>query len=148
MTEIYRRRPAPPDWPKPLSIVTREIDISSGLLQTPTARATSWRASSISPEPSRHAIAQASRVWDAGIRANRHVQHHPAIRRCATASQGDAAHDSAGLRAGAVAATNPDGIRHDHAAPSDGIRPIRFDAWTACDVPIVLAAIRPDGAPT
>jgi penicillin-binding protein 1A len=35
MTEIYRRKPAPPDWPKPLSIVTREIDISSGLLQTP-----------------------------------------------------------------------------------------------------------------
>ena len=35
MTEVYRRKPAPPDWPKPLSIVTREIDISSGLLQTP-----------------------------------------------------------------------------------------------------------------
>ena len=35
MTDIYRRRPAPPDWPKPMSIVTREIDISSGLLQTP-----------------------------------------------------------------------------------------------------------------
>jgi penicillin-binding protein 1A len=35
MTEVYRRKPAPPDWPKPLSIVTREIDVSSGLLQTP-----------------------------------------------------------------------------------------------------------------
>ena len=35
MTEVYRRKPAPPDWPKPISIVTREIDISSGLLQTP-----------------------------------------------------------------------------------------------------------------
>src|ERR1700694_4948038 len=35
MTEVYRRIPSPPDWPKPLSIVTREIDISSGLLQTP-----------------------------------------------------------------------------------------------------------------
>ncbi len=35
MTDVYRRRPAPPDWPKPVSIVTREIDISSGLLQTP-----------------------------------------------------------------------------------------------------------------
>ena len=34
MTEVYRRMPAPPDWPKPLSIVTREIDVSSGLLQT------------------------------------------------------------------------------------------------------------------
>ncbi len=35
MTEVYRRKPAPPDWPRPISIVTREIDISSGLLQTP-----------------------------------------------------------------------------------------------------------------
>jgi penicillin-binding protein 1A len=35
MTEVYRRKPAPPDWPKPLSIVTREIDVGSGLLQTP-----------------------------------------------------------------------------------------------------------------
>src|SRR3954465_8522779 len=35
MTEVYRRKPQPPDWPKPMSIVTREIDISSGLLQTP-----------------------------------------------------------------------------------------------------------------
>jgi len=34
MTEVYRRMPAPPDWPKPLSIVTREIDFSSGLLAT------------------------------------------------------------------------------------------------------------------
>ena len=35
MTEVYRRKPSPPDWPRPLSIVTREIDVSSGLLQTP-----------------------------------------------------------------------------------------------------------------
>src|SRR5437764_14945511 len=35
MTEVYRRKPVPPDWPRPTSIVTREIDISSGLLQTP-----------------------------------------------------------------------------------------------------------------
>src|SRR4051794_17698991 len=34
MTEIYRRKPVPPDWPRPTSIVTREIDISSGLLAT------------------------------------------------------------------------------------------------------------------
>ena len=34
VTEVYRRKPAPPDWPRPLSIVTREIDISSGLLAT------------------------------------------------------------------------------------------------------------------
>src|SRR6476646_3522015 len=35
MTEVYRRQSAPPDWPRPQSIVTRDIDISSGLLQTP-----------------------------------------------------------------------------------------------------------------
>ena len=34
MTEVYRRKPPPPDWPRPMSIVTREIDVSSGLLQT------------------------------------------------------------------------------------------------------------------
>ncbi len=35
MTEVYRRRPAPPDWPRPASIITREVDITTGLLQTP-----------------------------------------------------------------------------------------------------------------
>ena len=35
MTEVYRRRPAPPDWPRPLAIINREIDVSTGLLQTP-----------------------------------------------------------------------------------------------------------------
>ena len=35
MTEVYRRRPAPPDWPRPASIITREIDFTTGLLQTP-----------------------------------------------------------------------------------------------------------------
>jgi penicillin-binding protein 1A len=35
MTEVYRRRPAPPDWPRPATIITREIDVSTGLLQTP-----------------------------------------------------------------------------------------------------------------
>ncbi|HWC55443.1 MAG TPA: penicillin-binding transpeptidase domain-containing protein, partial [Sphingomicrobium sp.] len=35
MTEVYRRKPTPPDWPKPMSIVTRDIDVSSGLLATP-----------------------------------------------------------------------------------------------------------------
>lgn len=35
MSEVYKRKPSPPDWPKPVSIVTREIDVSSGLLATP-----------------------------------------------------------------------------------------------------------------
>jgi penicillin-binding protein 1A len=35
MTEVYRRRPAPPDWPRPASVVTREIDLGTGQLQTP-----------------------------------------------------------------------------------------------------------------
>ena len=35
MTDVYRQRPAPPDWPRPMSIITREIDYTTGLLQTP-----------------------------------------------------------------------------------------------------------------
>ena len=40
LAEVLERRrltgdEARPDWPKPISIVTREIDLSSGLLQTP-----------------------------------------------------------------------------------------------------------------
>ena len=35
MTEVYRRKPAPPDWPRPASMITREVDIETGLLQTP-----------------------------------------------------------------------------------------------------------------
>ena len=35
MTEVYRRKPAPPDWPMPPTIITREIDVATGLLQSP-----------------------------------------------------------------------------------------------------------------
>jgi penicillin-binding protein 1A len=35
MVDVYRRRQAPPDWPRPQTIITREIDFSTGLLQTP-----------------------------------------------------------------------------------------------------------------
>ncbi len=35
MSEVYRRKPAPPDWPRPPAIITRDIDISTGMLQTP-----------------------------------------------------------------------------------------------------------------
>jgi penicillin-binding protein 1A len=35
MREVYRRKPAPPDWPRPDGIVTREIDPASGLLAGP-----------------------------------------------------------------------------------------------------------------
>jgi penicillin-binding protein 1A len=35
MTEVYRRKPAPPDWPRPASVITREVDIGTGLLQSP-----------------------------------------------------------------------------------------------------------------
>jgi penicillin-binding protein 1A len=34
MTEVYRRRPPPPDWPAPYSIVAREVDAATGLLAT------------------------------------------------------------------------------------------------------------------
>jgi len=32
MTEVYRRKPAPPDWPRPEGIIPRDIDRTSGLL--------------------------------------------------------------------------------------------------------------------
>ncbi|MES2180274.1 MAG: PBP1A family penicillin-binding protein [Gemmatimonadota bacterium] len=34
MREVYRRKPAPPDWPRPDGIVVRQIDPVSGLLWT------------------------------------------------------------------------------------------------------------------
>jgi len=35
MTEVYRRKPAPPDWPRPDGIVARQIDRSTGQLANP-----------------------------------------------------------------------------------------------------------------
>ncbi len=35
MTEVYRRKPTPPDWPRPYDITTREIDPHTGLLWSP-----------------------------------------------------------------------------------------------------------------
>jgi penicillin-binding protein 1A len=35
MTDIYQRRPPPPDWPRPTGIVTREVDMSTGMLANP-----------------------------------------------------------------------------------------------------------------
>lgn len=35
MSEVYRRKPKPPDWPRPSGIISRDIDVSTGLLQTP-----------------------------------------------------------------------------------------------------------------
>jgi penicillin-binding protein 1A len=35
MTEVYQRRPHPPDWPRPEAIITRQIDDSTGLLRNP-----------------------------------------------------------------------------------------------------------------
>jgi penicillin-binding protein 1A len=35
MREIYSRKPSPPDWPRPEGIVVREIDMNTGLLQSP-----------------------------------------------------------------------------------------------------------------
>jgi penicillin-binding protein 1A len=36
MTEVYRRKPAPPDWPMPASLVAREVDSATGLLASAT----------------------------------------------------------------------------------------------------------------
>jgi len=35
MTEAYRRKPSPPDWPMPPNIVVRQVDFSTNLLATP-----------------------------------------------------------------------------------------------------------------
>ena len=35
MNEVYRRKPAPPDWPRPAGIVVRQIDPVSGMLAGP-----------------------------------------------------------------------------------------------------------------
>jgi penicillin-binding protein 1A len=35
MTEVYRRKPAPPDWPMPYDITSRQIDPTNGLLWSP-----------------------------------------------------------------------------------------------------------------
>src|SRR5258708_30629532 len=35
MTEVYRRKPSPPDWPMPMTIVTRQIDVTTNMLATP-----------------------------------------------------------------------------------------------------------------
>lgn len=34
MTEVYKRKPNPPDWPRPDGIITREIDSNTGRLPT------------------------------------------------------------------------------------------------------------------
>lgn len=35
MKDVYKRKPAPPDWPRPDGIVVREIDVATGLLASP-----------------------------------------------------------------------------------------------------------------
>ncbi len=35
MTEVYRRKPEPPDWPRPPGLIARDINGTTGLLQTP-----------------------------------------------------------------------------------------------------------------
>jgi penicillin-binding protein 1A len=35
MIEVYRRKPEPPDWPRPAQVVPRSIDSATGLLASP-----------------------------------------------------------------------------------------------------------------
>ncbi|MDQ3518467.1 MAG: PBP1A family penicillin-binding protein [Gemmatimonadota bacterium] len=55
MSEVYRRKPAPPDWPRPGTLIVREIDITTGLLQTPYCPREKLRAEFYIPgtEPTR-----------------------------------------------------------------------------------------------
>ncbi|MBA3343551.1 MAG: PBP1A family penicillin-binding protein [Gemmatimonadaceae bacterium] len=55
MSEVYRRKPASPDWPRPPSLIIREIDASTGLLQTPYCPRESIRSEFFIPgtEPAR-----------------------------------------------------------------------------------------------
>lgn len=52
MREVYRRKPTPPDWPRPEGIVIREIDPRTGLLQSaycPGPASTEFFASGTEP---------------------------------------------------------------------------------------------------
>jgi membrane carboxypeptidase/penicillin-binding protein len=35
MTEVYRRKPTPPDWPRPDGLISRDIDKTTGMLANP-----------------------------------------------------------------------------------------------------------------
>jgi penicillin-binding protein 1A len=35
MNEVYRRKPSPPDWPMPMNIVARQVDVTTNMLATP-----------------------------------------------------------------------------------------------------------------
>jgi penicillin-binding protein 1A len=35
MNEVYQRRPTPPDWPRPETIISRDVDESTGMLKNP-----------------------------------------------------------------------------------------------------------------
>jgi penicillin-binding protein 1A len=35
MKEMYQRRPEPPDWPRPETLVAREVDAATGMLAGP-----------------------------------------------------------------------------------------------------------------
>jgi penicillin-binding protein 1A len=35
MNEVYTRRPAPPDWPRPDGLILRDVDMSTNMLRTP-----------------------------------------------------------------------------------------------------------------
>jgi penicillin-binding protein 1A len=42
MIEVYRRKPEPPDWPRPSSVTMRSIDAVTGLLATPGCLETAY----------------------------------------------------------------------------------------------------------
>jgi penicillin-binding protein 1A len=42
MIEVYRRKPEPPDWPRPSLVIARSIDSLTGLLATPLCYTTAY----------------------------------------------------------------------------------------------------------
>ena len=57
MTEVYRRKPAPPDWPRPSGLISRDIDRTTGMLQNPYCPRPSSTPSGTSREPNRRSRA-------------------------------------------------------------------------------------------
>ena len=92
MNEVYRRKPAPRDWPMPEGIVTREIDPSTNMLATPGCppRRVATEFFIAGTDPIAPARAHGVRAL-AGYVGRRQPQRTPRARPSSTARSADAA---------------------------------------------------------